>query len=77
MRIPSTPGGTTDALLLTPDEAFKLIGVGRSFGDELLARGEIPSIKIGRLRRIPREALQAWVEAQSRDGTDDAAGRIG
>jgi excisionase family DNA binding protein len=50
-----------EPLLLTPEQAFNLIGVGRSHGYKLLASGEIPSLKLGRLRRIPRAALEQWV----------------
>jgi excisionase family DNA binding protein len=57
-------------LLLTPEEAFALIGVGRSHGFKLLASGEIPSLKIGRLRRIPRAALERWVTQQSSPEAD-------
>lgn len=59
-----------DPLLLTPEQAFKLIGVGRSHGFKLLASGEIPSLKIGRLRRIPRAALERWVTQQSSPEAD-------
>ncbi len=52
-------------LLLTPEEAFALIGVGRSHGFKLLSSGEIPSIKIGRLRRVPRTAIEQWIEDQT------------
>lgn len=52
-------------LLLTPEEAFAMIGVGRSHGFKLIASGELPSIKIGRLRRVPIAALEQWIEAQT------------
>ena len=55
-----------EPLLLTPEQAFRLIGVGRSHGFKLLASGELPSIKIGRLRRISRAELERWVEKQAR-----------
>jgi excisionase family DNA binding protein len=57
-------------LLLTPEQAFRLIGVGRSHGYKLIASGELPSIKIGRLRRIPRAALERWVAQQSSPEAD-------
>ena len=52
-------------LLLTPEEAFAMIGVGRSHGFKLIASGDLPSIKIGRLRRVPLAALKQWIEAQT------------
>jgi excisionase family DNA binding protein len=57
-----------DPLLLTPEQAFHLIGVGRSHGYKLLASGEIPSLKIGRLRRVPRVALEQWVADSMQTG---------
>lgn len=53
---------TSEQLLYSPDEAAPLLGVGRSQMFELIARGEIESFKIGRLRKIPREALTAYIE---------------
>jgi excisionase family DNA binding protein len=53
-----------EGLLLTPEEAFNEIKVGRAKGFQLLSSGELPSIKIGRLRRIPMEELRAWVQRQ-------------
>ena len=52
----------TDKLLHPPEEAAQLLTISRSQLFELLARGEIESVKIGRLRRIPHDALTAYVE---------------
>ena len=51
-------------LLLTVTEAAHRLGVGRSLMYELLASGRIPSIRIGRLRRVPCEALSDFVARQ-------------
>ena len=51
-----------EKLLLTPEEAGDLIGVGRTRVYELLRRGAIVSVRIGRSRRIPHQALVAYVE---------------
>lgn len=59
----------SDKLLCSPQEAAELLGVGRSQMFELIGRREIESVKIGRLRKIPREALTAYV-----DGLRRAAG---
>ena len=56
-----------DKLLLTPEEAFDLIGVSRSYGFQLLAERSIPSIKVGRLRRIPVAGLKAWIDDKHAD----------
>ncbi len=54
-----------ERLLLRPHEAAELLGLGRSTVYELIAGGAIPSIIIGKSRRIPLEALRAWVRAQT------------
>lgn len=48
-------------LLLTVTEAARALGLGRSLVYELVAAGEIASIKIGRARRIPMSALESFV----------------
>ena len=51
-------------LLLTVTEAAKRLGIGRSLLYELLTEGKIESIHVGRLRRIPPQALAAYIEGQ-------------
>ena len=46
-----------DKLMLTPEEAAEALGVGRSTLYDLMRLQEIPSVKIGRSRRIPVSAL--------------------
>ncbi|MGH8898778.1 MAG: excisionase family DNA-binding protein [Egibacteraceae bacterium] len=50
-------------LLLKPEEAAALIGVGRSKMYELIAAGAVKSVKIGALRRVPATALDDYVAA--------------
>lgn len=54
-----------DPLLLTPKEAAQALGLSQSYIYELLASEALPSITIGRARRIPRRALEAFVEARA------------
>jgi len=56
-----------DRLLLRPMEAAEAIGVGRSKVYELLASGELPSIRIGGSVRVPVDALQRWIDRQLAD----------
>ena len=53
-----------DRLLLRPAEAAEAIGIGRSKVYELLASGDLPSIRIGGVIRVPVTALHAWIERQ-------------
>jgi excisionase family DNA binding protein len=62
-----------DKLLLRPVEAAEAIGIGRSKIYELLASGELPSIRIGGSVRVPVDALRAWIARQVAERTE--AGR--
>ena len=53
-----------DKLLMRPMEAAEALGIGRSLVYEMLARKELPSIRIGRCIRIPANALEKWIEDQ-------------
>jgi excisionase family DNA binding protein len=61
----------TTKLLLSPAEACEIVSVRKSTLEKLMNAGEIPSIKVGRLRRVPFDGLEAWVakqrEAQQRE----------
>jgi excisionase family DNA binding protein len=50
-----------DKLLLTPLEAARTLGIGRSKLYELLASGNLASVHIGSCRRVPLEALRDYV----------------
>lgn len=52
-----------DKLLLTPAEAARALGIGRTKVYELMASGALASVQIGRCRRVPREALAELVSA--------------
>ena len=54
-----------DRLLLRPVEAADAIGIGRSKVYEMLASGELPSIRVGASVRVPVDALRAWIAQQS------------
>ncbi len=49
-------------LLLTPVEAARRLSIARSSLYELLLTGEIVSIKIGRSRRVPLDALTDFID---------------
>jgi excisionase family DNA binding protein len=52
-----------DRVLLTVEEAATAIGVSRSLMFELIAAGEIETVRIGRLRRVRPDALLEYVAA--------------
>ena len=56
---PSLP---TTPILVTPEEAAKALRLGRSKIYELMASGELESVRIGRSRRIRWGALEAFAD---------------
>lgn len=55
-----TLGGKMDRVLLTAEEAADCLKVGRCKVYDLIRTGELQSIKIGRLRRIPVDAVREF-----------------
>lgn len=49
-------------LLLTIEQAAQRLGVGRSTMYGLVLDGEVESVRIGRLRRIPHDALTDYLD---------------
>jgi excisionase family DNA binding protein len=50
-----------DRLVVSVAEAGQLLGVSRAFAYELAARGELPTIRLGRRVVVPKVALLAMV----------------
>jgi excisionase family DNA binding protein len=70
MRLPidavAVPTGVDSALsespmLLTVEEAARLIRIGRTTTYELVMRGRIQSVKVGRRRLVVRQGLNRYV----------------
>jgi excisionase family DNA binding protein len=51
-----------DKRLLTVDEAAQRLGIGRSHAYIYVLRGELESIKLGRSRRVPADALDEFIK---------------
>ena len=54
-----------EQLLLRPTEVARVLGLGRSTIYELMHAGELPVIHIGRAVRIPRRAVETWIEERA------------
>ncbi len=50
------------ALTMTVEEAAHLLGISRAFAYELVARGELPAVRLGRRIVVPRRALEALLD---------------
>jgi excisionase family DNA binding protein len=51
-----------DLLLLSVADAGRRIGVSRAFMYELIGKGVIESVHVGRLRKVPTAALAEFVQ---------------
>jgi excisionase family DNA binding protein len=54
--------------LLRVEEAAEWLGLGRTKAYELVFTGALPSVTIGRSRRVPLTALEAFVERLVAEG---------
>ena len=77
MRVipPTTPAPNAAAspvVLLSVRDVCAALQCGRTFVYDLLQKGELRAIKLGRLTRIPRAALEEFI-ARSEDRALDAA----
>ncbi|MEP6598676.1 MAG: helix-turn-helix domain-containing protein [Actinomycetota bacterium] len=52
-----------DRLAYRPEEAFRLLGIGRSAGYAAIAAGALPARKVGGRYLVPRAALDRWLES--------------
>ena len=59
--------GAIERVLLRPNEAGDAIGISRSKAYELIAKGQIPSLKVGGCVRVSVDALRAWIAKQVGD----------
>jgi excisionase family DNA binding protein len=50
-----------ERLVYTVAEAGEMLGIYRAFAYELVARGELPVIRLGRCRLFPRAGILALV----------------
>lgn len=51
-----------DKLMFTVSEAADRLGLGRTLVYSLVLRGDIRSVTVGRCRRVPAQALEAFVQ---------------
>jgi excisionase family DNA binding protein len=53
---------TVEQLLLTPEQVAESLNLGRATVYDLMRMRLLPSVKIGRARRIPAAAVREYVE---------------
>jgi excisionase family DNA binding protein len=65
-------GQKMDRLLISVEDAAELLGVGRSTVYDLMRSGSVPSVRIGRCRRIPLDGLRSYLaDLESQTWIDD------
>ena len=60
--------GTPQRLLLRIPEVAETLGIGRTKIYELIATGELPTVRFGRAIRVSVTTLQKWVEEREQQG---------
>lgn len=62
---------TTSTMLLSVMDVAHLLGCGRTFVYELIGAGELKTVKLGRLRRVPTDAVESLISRlRSESGAD-------
>jgi excisionase family DNA binding protein len=63
-----------EELLIRPAKAARMVGVSVSKFYAMIATGQVPFVRLGaRAIRIPRKALEEWIESQTIRTRDEAA----
>lgn len=60
----------SERLAYTVTETADALGIGRTVAYDLIRRGELPHIRIGRSIRIPRASLDAWLQGHTTPTTN-------
>jgi excisionase family DNA binding protein len=68
--IETGPAAGNERLVYSVAETGALLGISRAFAYELVARGEIPVIRLGRRRLVPKAALIAFVGLDAANEAD-------
>jgi excisionase family DNA binding protein len=63
---------TNSRIALKPAETADALGISRSKVYDLIASGQLPSVRIGNSLRVPVTALREWVDRQTTAGPEAA-----
>jgi excisionase family DNA binding protein len=62
----TTETTTVPQLLLTVEEAARVLRLGRTTVYNLIRAGDLDSVRIGRARRVPMDALRTFARERQR-----------
>ena len=71
----SPVGSDHGSLLVDSREVARLLGIGRTKAFQMMARDELPVVRIGRCVRVSRAGLERWVTEQSSQLTSEPVRR--
>ena len=61
----------SDEALLTPEELADYLKCSRTYAYQILARGDIPSLKLGKLQRIRCQDAELYIEKKVSGGHEE------
>jgi excisionase family DNA binding protein len=53
-------------LVLTVADVMEILGIGKRVAYELMERKDFPMVRIGRLKRVNRDAFFNWIDEQGK-----------
>ena len=60
--------------LITVVEAAEVLRISRNLAYDLVARGEMPHVRLGRIIRVPRKSLEDWIARQTVETVNGSQG---
>ena len=72
---PAPPADTPRMLLRVSEVAVRL-SLGETMIREMINRGELPAVRIGKAVRVPVDALRQWVAELQTSPEDGVGGRV-
>jgi excisionase family DNA binding protein len=72
----SPPELVEGPMLLDSRQVARLLGIGRTKAFQLMARSELPVVRIGRCVRVPRVGLENWIIDRANGQVEDATLRM-
>jgi excisionase family DNA binding protein len=64
---------SAEKALLRMEEVAEKLGISRARAYAMAAAGELPSVRIGRSRRVPVRQLEVWIEERVLDASPTAS----
>lgn len=61
---------SVERLLMRPTEISQALAMSRSKVYELIASGQLPSVRVAGCVRVPVAAFRAWIDEHMKDGAE-------